>query len=704
VGPVRVPDIPPLEAEPLSGARATEATFARDRVTLARPVRSTYDEPGIHPGGDRALRTARTALCVLLSIGALMALNSCEWFYALFGEPPTAVLIADPTSGAAPLVVSFDLSESTAPGGLQRFRLDFGDGSDFATGTEIDEPVVHTYAAAGTYTAALEVTSRYGQTDHDTESIAVGEAVEPGGEGPIAVLAADTTLGDAPLVVSFDVSLSSAPGSSLVSFRLDFGDGTAQYVGTNFSQPVIHLYAEVGLHTATLTVTDANGDTGTATLDIVATTADGGEAPVAAFDWTPAQPFIDEEVAFDAGASTDPARGIVEPQAIVVYTWDFGDGAEAATTAETVDHTYTWPGTYTVTLTVYDDDGVAGTATEEIDVRGAIAYVSSFFDGSVSQIHLPTNTVSDTIKPFEWSTGVAIDPDGASVYVGGASFVTLTTGVTRLRASDLSIQAQTGDLFDLPWDVACSPSGDVLYTVAGFFDVADELLVISPTTMTVIDTVPVQSYPSTVAFSPLGDFAYVVGEDPDSVLKIDTATRTVVDGIDLGGWPWGIAVSSDGEWALVTLYDTGEIVAIDLDDMTINIGDGIDLDSEVGYTTGPLGIALTHDDAFAYVTDYENGAVHVIDTALGTVIDTIDLEDDLYGFAWPWDVAISPGDSVAVVPFGVIEDDLWDWWGDSLPFVPSLPAFIIDLDTNEVVDTVVTGFGPLFVDIWGIGY
>ena len=286
------------------------------------------------------MRTARTALCVFLSVGALMALTSCEWFYALFGDAPTAVLVADPTSGPAPLEVSFDPSGSTAPGGLQRYRLDFGDGSDFATGTEIDELIVHTYAAAGTYTAALEVTSRYGQTDHDTASITVGEAVEPGAEGPIAVLAADTTLGDAPLVVNFDVSLSSAPDSALVSFRLDFGDGTAQYVGTNFSQPVIHLYADVGLHTATLTVTDANSDTGTATLDIVATTAGGGDAPVAAFDWDPDEPFLDEEVTFDAGASSDPARGIVSPQAIVVYTWDFGDGTEGATTAETIDHTF----------------------------------------------------------------------------------------------------------------------------------------------------------------------------------------------------------------------------------------------------------------------------------------------------------------------------------------------------------------------------
>ena len=654
------------------------------------------------------MRRSRLLLCVLLAVAAVLTLTSCEWFSTLFGEPPTATLSVDPASGDAPLDVSFDLSRSSAPAGVHRFRLDFGDGSDYATGTDLTAEIAHRYDATGTFTAVLEITDENGLTDHDTAIVTVETATSSEEEdgAPNAVLAADTTVGRAPLIVRFDVSLSSAVEGTLVSFRLDFADGTAAYVGTYFASSIVHLYAEPGIYGATLTVTDSEGRTGTATLEIVATTEADGTEPIARFDWNPADPFIDQVVTFDAVASYDTARAEASPQAIVVYTWDFGDGGEAATTEETVEHTYTWPGRYRVTLTVYDDDGIAGTSTESIDVAGAIAYVTSFFDGSVSQIRLPTNTVANTTKPFEWSAGVAIDPDGASVYVGGVSFVEEMAAMARIRTSDQVVRAQAEDLDILPFDIAVSPTGNVLYAVGSPFDTSDMLLVTSTTTMTVVNTVPVQSYPSTVAFSPLGDVAYVAGSDPDSVIRIDTATHTVTDQIDLTAWgaPWGIAISSDGQWALVTLPDVGELLLIDLEDATPVTALALS-DPE----PTPLGVALTHDDAFAYVTDYEHGSVHVIETAfgagdVGAAVDEIFLDDAVYGLAWPWDIAISPDDTAAVVPFGLDFIDIEELWDSGIPFVPALPVFILDLDSNTVADTVTAGFGPVFVDVWGFEY
>ncbi len=63
---------------------------------------------------------------------------------------------------------------------------------------------------------------------------------------------------------------------------------------------------------------------------------------------------------FDASASSDPDGTITS------YDWDFGDGDTG--TGETTSHTYDAGGTYTVTLTVEDDDGATDTASDEVDV------------------------------------------------------------------------------------------------------------------------------------------------------------------------------------------------------------------------------------------------------------------------------------------------------------------------------------------------
>ena len=622
---------------------------------------------------------------MLVVVGALMSLASCEWLDRLLGAPPTAVLVGDPTSGDAPLRVTFDLSDSTAPGGLHRYRLDFGDGTGLETGTALDDAVIHTYDAAGTYTAALEITDDHGRTDHATEAIVVGEAAGSGQAGPIAVLGADATLGDAPLIVSFDVSLSSAPGGSLISYRLDFGDGTQPAIGTNFSQPIIHLYAEIGLHTATLYVTDAHGATGTATLDVVATTVGGGDAPVAKLDWQPHDPFINEEVTFDAGDSTDPSRVPVEPQAIVVYTWDFGDGAEAATTAETVDHTYTWPGTYTVTLTVYDDDGVAGTATEEIDVRGAIAYVTHPWSGKVSEIRFPGRDTSRAINASaETVWDAVISPDGAFVYVSGFRIVgaTPTLRLAKYRAADLALVTEA-NLAVEAFSLAIHPDGDALYATSGS-GLGNEVLVIDTATLGVIDTIPVQSGSNVVAFAPNGDFAYVPCANGKAIVEIDAAADTVVQTVFHPEEPRCVAIHPSGDYAYVTTY-SDHVLMLDLAPLEFT-GTSINVGGD------PAAVAFTHDGARAYVVNTGDGTVSVIDTSTHAVTKTIALDDPLIDPPEPVDIAISPGDTVAVVPHAAHNFD------------EALYVSVIDLATNTVLDQLSVGLGPLFVDVWGIGY
>jgi PKD repeat protein len=80
---------------------------------------------------------------------------------------------------------------------------------------------------------------------------------------PVARVQASPTSGMAPLDVSFDGSSSTDDDGSIVSYEWDFDDGI-----TGTGAAVSHTYADRGVYSARLTVTDNEGKTGTATRTI----------------------------------------------------------------------------------------------------------------------------------------------------------------------------------------------------------------------------------------------------------------------------------------------------------------------------------------------------------------------------------------------------------------------------------------------------
>jgi len=72
-------------------------------------------------------------------------------------------------------------------------------------------------------------------------------------------------------------------------------------------------------------------------------------------------PVVDRPITFNASASNDPDGGW-----IVSYDWDFGDGTTDS--GMIVDHTFAMVGSYTVNLTVFDNDGLNGTATASLTI------------------------------------------------------------------------------------------------------------------------------------------------------------------------------------------------------------------------------------------------------------------------------------------------------------------------------------------------
>lgn len=180
--------------------------------------------------------------------------------------PPVAALTASPTSGVAPLTVSFDGSASsdpdTAPPAdtIASYTFNFGDGSPEAT--QSTPTIQHTYNSAGDYRATLRVTDSRGLASSNVAGVVI-TVQAASNTPPVADLKANPTSGTAPLNVRFDASGSYDPDFSdtIAVYTFQFGDGTAQ---AEQGSPVVnHTYANPGTYTARVVVTDSRGASST---------------------------------------------------------------------------------------------------------------------------------------------------------------------------------------------------------------------------------------------------------------------------------------------------------------------------------------------------------------------------------------------------------------------------------------------------------
>jgi PKD domain len=195
-----------------------------------------------------------------LVFGIALALAACE--ETTTAPTLSATCSANPSTGPAPLAVSFNLAVAGATGTPQ-VSVDYGDGS---TGTNPD--VVHRYASVGLFTAAFTV-SASGQTARCAATVTVVASTVPtipiGNTPPTAVfrttpdaVPGDQITGASPLVVRFNMCPSADPDGDRLLFTMDFnGDGRNEVEGTSGancrrdSTPYL-----TGAHTAHVCVTD----------------------------------------------------------------------------------------------------------------------------------------------------------------------------------------------------------------------------------------------------------------------------------------------------------------------------------------------------------------------------------------------------------------------------------------------------------------
>jgi PKD repeat protein len=157
-------------------------------------------------------------------------------------------------------------------------------------------------------------------------------------------------------VIRFDGRGSYDPDGIIVSYAWDFGDGE-----TSTEAYVTHHYQAVGTYQVSLLVVDNDNLSSTCGTTVEVHEPCEGNCPPNCDAAGPYSAMTGEPILFDGTGSSSANTCL-----IVLYAWDFGDGATGVGPQPT--HTYSIPSTYIITLTVTDSDGAASSCTTTAEI------------------------------------------------------------------------------------------------------------------------------------------------------------------------------------------------------------------------------------------------------------------------------------------------------------------------------------------------
>lgn len=435
-----VDEPPPNYGTVIVTSEPTGASVTLDGVDIGYTPRTHYIAQGLHRISVSKPGYA-TYNVVLIIFGTGTRTVNAE-LVPLFptNTAPTAAFSYTPTSPSIGGWVQFNASSSYDPdGSIVSYNWNFGDGSG-----DSGSAVWHRFTAGGTYQVTLTVTDNDGASDAALQSIQVGQS----NQSPVAAFTF-TPPNPAPgSWVQFDASASFDPDGSIVSYSWNLGDGSS-----DSGALVWHRFVFGGAFTVTLTVVDNEGASATSTASVPVQSA--GQAPSAAFSYSPSSPNPGDWIRFDAGASSDPDGSIV------TYQWSFGDGSPSQS-GQIAYHQFIAAGTYNVSLNVIDNEGMSDTASQAV-VVGQVgqAPVASFTYSPLSpqigqQMTFDASSSFDpdgTIVSYLWD----LDGNGVTDTSGSAGTVTyISSGVVLVT---LEVVDNNGLTATASQSILISPAG-----------------------------------------------------------------------------------------------------------------------------------------------------------------------------------------------------------------------------------------------------
>ena len=287
--------------------------------------------------------------------------------------------------------------------------------------------------------------------------------------------------------------------------------------------PGLSLNAATGAITGTLTEAG--------TYSVTVSVSDGANVASAGFTWTVAHAnalFLDalsepSPVSTQGSASfTATVTGGQNPS----YRWNFGDGSDTTewSSQSTITHTYTSPGSYSVTFYARDDRG-------ELITRSFLQTV--YLPATTHKPAASSQMLMDATAARLW----VVNPDNDSVSAFNLS--------TRTRVAEVQVGADPRTL---------AQAADGTLWVVNKTDAS--ISVLAPATGNVVATValPRASQPHGIVMSPDGLLAYVTLEATGQLLRLDTASRSISGSLAVGQHPRHLSVTGDGSQLYVSRF------------------------------------------------------------------------------------------------------------------------------------------------------